>query len=280
MATAFKQSREKWLDDRITAGRYGISGEVVKLTPDLAQAILDRNPDNRNINKTRVGIYANDIAEGRWALNGEPIIISSEGFCNDGQHRCAAVVESGIPIDTLIVFGVDRETRNTTDQGRSKGPADYLSMEGFKNATVVAGIARIAVCYERTGSVLGLSLTSSQQILDYIQANQNLVESSAAFARSYKTNLHRMIAESGFGFCFNVTRQISEHGAREFLNAVATGENLSASDPALAVRNRLISMGKAGRAAKIEAVFHGWNAFRRGRPLSFIRVNGKLPDLV
>jgi len=75
----------------------------------------------------------------RLRQRGEPG--SKCGQLNDGQNRCAAVVRSGLTVPTIFVFGLERETRLTVDQGVGKRPGDYLAMSGVANSNHVAAIA-------------------------------------------------------------------------------------------------------------------------------------------
>ena len=60
--------------------------EVVRMTPDMARAILKNNPNNRNVKRDRVSLYASDMEKGRWQLNGESIVIDADGNLKDGQE--------------------------------------------------------------------------------------------------------------------------------------------------------------------------------------------------
>lgn len=269
-----------WLSGRLHRAKSEVFGEAVTLTPELAASILERNPDNRNILAGRVKNYADDIRAGRWALNGEPIVISQHGLLNDGQHRCAAVVESGEPIETVIVFGIDRETRKTTNQGRGKSAGDYLSMDGVTNAATVAGIARMAVCYDRHSNVSMLSTVTNGAVMERVDADFAALSQSAHFASGLSWRIKPISAPAPFGFCHYLTSKIAPEAANEYFRSLATGENLSSNDPALTVRNRLIAAGRVARQEKVEMMLHGWNAFRRGQTRNFVRVSGQLPALV
>jgi len=65
--------------------------------PAECQAILDRMTGNRNCKPRVVAKYASDMTEGRWVDTHEPIAMSVDGNLIDGQHRLAAVIESGRP---------------------------------------------------------------------------------------------------------------------------------------------------------------------------------------
>lgn len=276
MATAFKQT---WLDMCIARGASEFFSIPVELTPALATELLEKNPANRSINHARVDLYCSDILADKWAFNGEPIIVSDDGRITNGQHRCAAVVKAGKSILTAMAFGVDFETRKTTDQCRPKHAGDYAGMDGIPNAQGVAAIAGMALAYDRTGSIRS-RLIPAAQILEYIQKNADELQLAASYAHARVRRLANVASPSIIGFCHFVTRRICPQASDEYIAQIVTGEGLGLHDPAMIVRNRLIAMGRATRAAKVEIILHGWNAYRRGQQRAMVKVLGRIPVLV
>lgn len=271
--------KKNWLDAAIESGARGVHAMPVRLTPPIAAALLERNPDNRALAVQRVDLYAADIAAGRWRENGEPIIVSREGLLNDGQHRCAAVVKAGAPINTLLVFGIDRDTRTTTNQGKAKGAGDYAAMDGVKNANVVAAIARMTLSMDDNGSVHNSRTVSNSAVLEYIEQNRDDLEAAATFAQFHIKAIQKIVAASPFGFAYYHCAKINQQAADNFFQSIATGEMLVAGDPAFVARNRMLALGRAARSAKVELMFHAWNAYRRGETRTMLKINGQLPPL-
>jgi len=270
---------KKWLSEQVNTGVNRVHAVPCYLTPALASELLSRNIENRNVSQRRIEVYADDIKAGRWAENGETIVVSREGLLNDGQHRCHAVVAAGVPIQTMIVFGVDRQTRTTTNQGKAKGAGDYASMNGVVNANNVAAMARLAVAYESAGSFETSKVTNSAT-LEYINTHQaELSEAFRKVGKKWQERIKVFCAPSTVAFCYMTCARINQQAADEYFHQICSGEGLMSGDPALTVRNKLMQLSKA-RGPKIEVIFHGWNAFRRGEQRSLIRVNGSLPALV
>lgn len=280
MATQIETDEVQLLKNCIAKGRFGVFGQMLPLTPAVAQYLLDLNPDNRTASKTRVDMYARDITEGRWQMNGESIIISRDGFLNDGQHRCLAVCKAGTPIPAMFVFGVDRESRKTTDMGSAKNAGNFIAMDGVTNASTVSGIARLALAYEKSGSVDQAARLSNSAVLEYINANKDeLVWIASKAQGAYKRGLTRMVGGSVWGFCYFACRRVSASLADEYYHALATGEMLESGDPAFVARQRLVNLDRAGRTPKSEVILHGWNAHRRGQKRQTLKVTGRLPDI-
>ena len=119
------------------------------ITPDVAQFILENNnvANYRKINKKTVLLYARDMKDGRWQETGVPIVIDENGILTDGQHRLAAIVESGIAQKMLVVEGVPAGT-NAYDIGRSRTYGDLLYKEDISFDTAAIGLAR-CICAEQ-----------------------------------------------------------------------------------------------------------------------------------
>lgn len=90
-----------------TPEEYGLTVEVVEVTPLLAQVWIARNHRHRPVEPKRVRKYARRMAVGEWGLNGKCITFDADGVLLGGQHRLLACIESGCPFTTLVVRGLD-----------------------------------------------------------------------------------------------------------------------------------------------------------------------------
>jgi len=81
--------------------------KVLKVTPAMAKQMLESNSNYRLISQKHVDRLAAEMSCGRWALNGQAIIFSSESKLLDGQHRLHAIIKSNTTIETAVVYGVD-----------------------------------------------------------------------------------------------------------------------------------------------------------------------------
>ena len=91
--------------------------EQVLITPILAQKLLDSSKGNRSIRKMRVDGYAKQMASGEWHDNGDTVRVYADGCLQDGHHRLAAIVKSGVPMRTILVTGITKEAALTVDKG-------------------------------------------------------------------------------------------------------------------------------------------------------------------
>lgn len=270
-----------WFNECVERSKSGVFSEVVTVTPGLASAILQRNENNRNVRKVKAAHYANDMARGRWTFNGEPIIIADTGDLNDGQHRLYGVIDANTPLPFLFVFGLPRESRLTVDQGGARTAGDYLAMGSMKNASTVAGVARLIMAYEaEDGRNLNRAHDyTNAQIVERVNRDDDL-HPAAEYAQSVAKYAKGLLIPSLSGAAFYILSEINAEQAREYLNKVIVGENIKRGDPAFAVRNALTNLERSSKSDRLEMVFRGWNAMRQGRKLTLAKSLGTFPALV
>lgn len=126
----------------------GIKMRVEKVTPELATHYLKRNVDNyRKISKAKAALYAEEMKAGNWQLNGEAIVFDKTGRLKNGQHRLAAVLMAGIPVEMTIIEGVDDGvsifdsglSRSTMQIARASIDNDISNTETATAAVIIGG---------------------------------------------------------------------------------------------------------------------------------------------
>jgi len=273
----------EWLKLRLERGARERFAGFGKLTPGIAQVLLSRNDENRPLVENRAQVYARDIAAGNWELNGEPIVISSCGQVNDGQHRCRAVVLAKCPIDTVFVFGVSHESRKTTDQGAAKSAGDYLGMDGIKNANNVASIANLVMQIERRGrpSANAYERPTKTEVRNRCEADTAIADSFEAVRIRYAT---KVASYSVLGACHYLFAQVDRDAADLFMRQLITGVGLSARDPIYVLREKLTDPYRRLKQQEVmRAIFTAWNHWRKGKSVKTIvhtlRAGEKLPEV-
>jgi hypothetical protein len=280
----------QWWQRCIEKGLKEPFGESIVLNEESAAFLLTRNKSNRPIKQRLIDQIGRDGSNDRYALNGEPLIISKEGWLNDGQHRCLAVVKYKITIKTMIVFGIDRDTNMTLDQGVSRSISNFLEMEGVPHPKYVSVVLKLILTYEvglDTRSVNNkiLRITRQDMLNAYHQKYgkdiQYAIETFgviSTFAKSVNSvapisAAHILISESN-----------SKHLVDPFFDILTgIGTNISLNSIAF-LRQKLISMKskeEAGRAEnKLEAIIRYWNSYTNKRELkNQIQLKGKYPEI-
>lgn len=271
-----------WLAHQLRRARtHGVVSERCILTPAMAAALLERNPDNRTIKQVTLDKMIRDIAAGHWAFNGEPIIIADTGELNDGQHRAIAVVKTQMSIETMITIGVPRSTRTTVDRGVARTPGDLLGMHEIKNGATTAAAARVACQHETLGRVTGdprLEPTT-QEIIDYVLANPRLVELASRYCGGSSTRLPA--PPSTFVAMHFVLEKVNATDAEQFMTDVATGHMIDAQSPAGLLRARLMDKSRRLRRPETCELFvRAWNAYRDRRPFTRLPLIGNFPEII
>lgn len=99
------------------------------LTPQWAADVLaNKNGRNRKLKAGTAAGISEEITAGRWRLNGEAIVFNTAGELVDGQHRLAAIVQSGIAVPSVVITGVAAESFESHGQSRPRTRGDILSI--------------------------------------------------------------------------------------------------------------------------------------------------------
>ena len=118
---------------------------VEKITPEKAREYLKTNTNNyRKMSRATIKRYADIMKAGKWELNGEPICFSESGVLKDGQHRLAAIVMSGVSIETNVTRGVS-ESVTTYNTGKRRTDVDIAHARGIECDSTLIAAARIIV---------------------------------------------------------------------------------------------------------------------------------------
>jgi hypothetical protein len=245
-----------------------ITTEIITLSPGMAESLLTRQIHNRPKCRARVAQYVNEIKDGRWGINGQGIIISAGGRMIDGQHRCYAVIESGISIKTMLVKGVSESAFDIIDQGRARGVADVL---GVANSKMVASALRTMF-----RDHFGISLSHSVKVTprqgrELLELHPKIVE-SASWVAGHKA-LKAMLFTGAACYAHYKAGTIDASMRDTFFERLTDGIGLNARSPILALRNALITVTgrKHEETHQVALMIKAWRAFRDGRSVSFIR---------
>lgn len=272
VANEMMANRElSWLAQRVARGQKEPFSEIATITPSIAKHILERNDDNRRITQSLVDQIATDIADGLWQLNGESIVISRDGILNDGQHRLNAIIKSGIPVRSVVMFGVSRESRTTVDMGAARKAGDLLTMNHVSNTTVAAGCARLLIMYHKgqfsTGKN-GNPAPTKQQIVAYYHKTAKVIDRASAVASN--NTFFKKSSGTAWAAAHAILMQKNKDAAELFFHKAASGESLKRGDAILTLR--LHCMEAKGEFRKtsewLEMILLYWNAWRDGRTVS------------
>ncbi|WP_142627518.1 hypothetical protein [Rhizobium sp. P007] len=164
---------DQWLLEKLTTATSRPFASVETITPERAQAILARNIKNRKVKARNLAKLLTDISSNEWKFNGESIILAASGELNDGQHRNIAVLLTRLSIESIVAFGVVRETIATVDTGEARDDASRLHFHDIPNYTRVA--AFVAMTYK---IVNGRPATPSEKLAFVRQHHDDLQDAA------------------------------------------------------------------------------------------------------
>jgi hypothetical protein len=234
------------------------------ITPAMALELLKHRPPNRPLSKTRVRAMIDDMRAGRWAINGEPIILTENLALVDGQHRLQACWEAGVPLTTMVIVGVNQAVMPTIDQGTAKTGPDVLRMAQMDHAQTLASAARWLWRYLNQAMRQHAILLRAYQLPAFLAQHPGLPASL-----EWGHTLRALLPASCASMLYAVMSARDTACAKRFYHALATGLGVTQDDPAYVVRERLL---KEPRSRQHGAVVNraallvlAWNCTRQGR---------------
>jgi hypothetical protein len=108
----------------------GVTTEKMLVTPQMAQEWLSRNVGNRNINTSRVDLFARLIREGKFHLTHQGVAFYADGDLADGQTRLSAIIKAGISVLMFVTRGLPRSAIHAIDGGRPRSVHDVIHFLG------------------------------------------------------------------------------------------------------------------------------------------------------
>lgn len=253
------------------------------ITPDLCESWIKRNVRNRNINQRVVIQYGLDMIEGRFKVNGQPIIFNSRGDLHDGQHRISACIEAKTPFVSDVRFGADPDSFGLLDLGRKRSVADIAGIENVKhNVTVSAAAVLLWTVKNHAARYIQdpLKRPTPTQCQQFIWANRERLESAADMIQGCaKFAPPSMLCASAFLFAEQDSAK-----AAQFFSDMKTGAGLSETNPVRHLLRRL-NDNRAAKAKLPPAILFAltrkaWVSFRDGAQMSCLRwrTDGPKPE--
>lgn len=282
MKAVAEREATDWLSSQTRKAQVGgVHAVVAELTPAVASVLLTLNQANRKVSKVSVAKYARDIANGNWSLNGQTVVVSDDGSLNDGQHRCLAVIDAEQSVPVVFVFGAERESRFTLDQGKGRMAGDFLGMNGYTDPLALSAAAKYIWQHRELGRLSTQSMHSptKTEIQALVEQHPDIANSLAAIPRK---GCDSVGGRSLLAFCHWVfSRSADTVSADAFMRALVEGVNLGPRNPILYARNRLMAeRGRMQPNERAELIFRAWNCHRRGEtPRTLPVLNNALPVL-
>ena len=252
------------------------SASVVLIDPETATRWLAANEANRHLRVAQVNKYASDMAAGRWHLTGSPIQFAVDGRLLDGQHRLAAIVKSGVTLPMFVVRGLASTAQSYMDTGAKRTVADQLSIAGYKNSSVLAAGARLALAWWMGRLGQPRDAVSDPETRAFIQVHPGLIEAAAFAAQMRRAGLdiHPSVSCAAvWGLTESGHDPVRVEG---FFRALAEMRSTGPGDPKYALLHR-INTARRNRERIVSAdmlsmLIRAYNADYAGKKASRIQV--------
>lgn len=263
---------------------HDLLANEVEVSPTLAEHWLETyNVSNyRPLDRRRVDRFAGLLTRGEFHRTGEPIQFSGrlgQPGCRleNGQHRLAGIVASGIPATLLVVEGVAPEAMLFMDTGKPRKFSDYLRHLGDPDYRYIAAAVRLGVQleYNRVSArdSGGHMPIEFDELLAFYNANRPGLHDALSTARKIASETH--MSRTAATVMMWRLRQIDPEDAEAFADALISGADLPAGDPILALRRWLLNSThttpRPRPGMQLAFGFKAWNAARAGRTLHHLR---------
>jgi hypothetical protein len=251
-----------------------ITSKVEKITPNRAKEMMNGS-NCRRLRQKKLLHYASDMSKGKWSLTGTPIIYDKTGKLIDGFHRLNAVKLSGIPIQSVVVRGVEPEVVGDIDTGAVRTGGDFLYIkegpDNIKYERAIAAALNIVFWYKTNKFIGRRVVLDNNQMYDCFKENSGIQESiNKAFAN--KCGVMPVSHLGAFHYMFSLK---DSDLADKFIDHMATGESDGKNDPFHKLRERLVNRKLAririDRQDLMRLVVIAWNAKRKGNTVTRLK---------
>lgn len=254
-------------------------GRVETITPEIAETMLLSNGPlhdgmgrNRQRSHQDVDAYARDISAKRWLVTGQSIKISKSGRLLDGQHRLYAVIESGEPINIVVVRDLDEDIFSTFDVAHQHTFSNYLTAIGEPSASTVEGALKLIWRHRELGLFATGARPTISELMDLFEECQGIRD----HVRSAATTGFRKqrLSPSYLAALMLIFHGINSEKATTFFNSFETGVMLADKSPVHELRDALVQVNNwatrnervtVNATPKIKLICHAWNAYLAGR---------------
>ena len=245
------------------------NARIETITPDKAKAYLANNNNNRSINKMNLAFLKSEILAGNYQMNGQTIVISTSGKLLDGQHRLTAVVETGLPIESIVVNNVDEDTFVTMDTGKPRGGSDALDIHGVQNAKHIASaIRKIVQRFSHSHAYLDRVRykISNPEFIKYYDRNAKELNNLYEMTHTWALQGNKVVSESdAMAFIFLLKTEGDE--IYDFMEELLTGREINPhSNAAQVLRQKLIRNSFSGHRTldteRRDLVIHSFRKYK------------------
>jgi hypothetical protein len=183
----------------------------------------------------------------------------------------------------VVCTGLDAHAQDVLDTGARRTASDSLKLEGYRNTTVLASAARLAMAYrdgllDNAGRSTRICTTS--EIREFIDENPDLARAVDSL-QSMRDRLDLTLSVTCV--CWFYLAKIDGEACAEFFATLANVQTSGPGDPRNALLRRIGSARRNNErlsaAAQMSLVFRAWNAWRKQQRLEHLPTASRLGDV-
>jgi len=222
---------------------------IERITVNQAGVMLENMVDGqRKLRKTFISQLAEEMRMGRFRLSSDAVLLIKGKLAN-GQHRLAAIVQSGLSQLFITMRTQDERLFEVLDCGRPRTIADVLFRDGFDHARDQASIAKLVVLYDKELLTrFGYHLWPNGEkrktwtrgeVIEYAREHSDSLSEIAKFVSPlYKE--HKILPRSLAGALIEIADRKYPGKGKEFIEKIYTGRTVD--DAAFDMRGKLIQL--------------------------------------
>lgn len=226
----------------------------IDVTPQIAEAFLEKNTKNRKIDWNVVHSYAEMMRRGEWQLTSEGISFYENGSMRNGQHRCYAIIESGVTVRMVVVYGVPNESV-ICDNQKTRSLQNYCQLSDYSPAlsTKITSTLVNTLFSQRAGRMKIGEATK----LRFINNEAEYLEKAYHMVCPGSRRIANRAPVSAAVYCA-LRCGVSESTIKRFIEVAESGfQQGEHESAAIVVRNKIMKLGRGygGGRALAEDIF-------------------------
>lgn len=249
---------------------------VVQITPDIAQALFDRNKRNRPFSKSTGERYAKIIEEGRWVLSSDAIALDWNGNLINGQHRLWAVMDTCVPSWFHINIDLDPAAFAVLDNGKMRNAGDVLSIDGYSHARLRAAVIRLLLAAKAGRLWTNERRAENDEVAVAALGYDERMEACIRAAKQARKKSDGLLAESSIVFVLYVYGRDHAEAIQDYVNRMASQLGFTGEDDPAYVVLRTLQRDRANQTRMrfteyLALVVKGAEKHIHGEPLRYAR---------
>lgn len=251
----------------------------VWVTPEMASIWMrDHNINNRDQKPHVIAQYRKAQEDGTWLRDGNTMAFDTNMRMINGQNRCMAIIQSGIPMLTLVAVNCDPAGFATTDTQAARNPKDILTIlnPGGKHHSAMGSLANFIWAYENNLLLARMSMTNTQLVEMYLRRGDEMLRACENAQRAYG---YVRGSKKALASAFWLIERVDPVAAREFYRAWTEAIGLREHDPAQTLMRTwgTLKTDPVNRTALIVKAYNFWATNKSIKVLSWKRGIERFP---